>query len=86
MNGRKIFAWCPDDTDESGAREYTGDVPEEGAERHAEFLHAKGGDPCDRYCIRVRMIIDGRVREWDVLVMVDMTASFRTESAIKVLP
>lgn len=76
MNGRKIIAWCPDDTDESGAREYTSGVPGDVAEQHAEFLHAKGGDPCESYEVRVRFTDDREVREWDICVDVDVVVSF----------
>ena len=63
----KIIAWCPDEADESDAREYFGDCPEAIAEQHAEFVH-ESCDPCSRYTIRVRATNDKEVHEWDMRI------------------
>ena len=79
----KIIAWCPDEADESDAREYFGDCPEAIAEQHAEFVH-ESCDPCSRYTIRVRATNDTKVHEWDILVEVEINVTFHASRAFRV--
>jgi hypothetical protein len=85
----KIIAWCPDDTDEDGAREYSGTTPEEIAEQHAAFMRDPC-DPCSGYTVRVRATNSETVHAWDILVNVEVESSvsfrashvFRLSSAV----
>jgi len=81
----KIIAWCPDDCDESEAREYTGETIREIAEQHAEWMYSQG-DQQDCYEVRVRVTKDDHVREWDVTVDVETQVSFSAALAFLVGP
>jgi hypothetical protein len=73
----RCVAWCPDDCDEGGAREYVGcDTPREVAEQHAEYLYYERGTRRDCYDVRVRATRGDRAREWDVTVEVEVEVSF----------
>jgi len=72
----KCIAWCPDDGDESTAREYIGTTPGEVAEQHAAHVYYEHGTQRDWYEVRVRAAKGDRVREWDVTVNVDVDVSF----------
>lgn len=72
----KCIAWCPDDCDESLAREYEGINPGEIAEQHAEHVYYHDGTQRECYEVRVRATKGDLVREWDVMVDVEITTSF----------
>ena len=72
----RCIAWCPDDCDESAAREYVGSTPREIAEQHAEHVYYEQGTRRECYEVRVRATKGDRVREWDVTVDVEVEVSF----------
>lgn len=82
----KCIAWCPDDGDDSIAREYTGSTPKEIAEQHAEYVWYEMGTQREHYEVRVRATKGDVVREWDVAVDVDIQVSFDAALAFPVKP
>lgn len=78
----KCIAWCPDDCDQSAAREYVGsNTPREIAEQHAEYVYYEQGTRRECYEVRVRATRGDWVREWDVTVDVEIEVSFSAASA-----
>jgi len=75
----KCIAWCPEDGDESTAREYVGTTPGEVAEQHAELVYYEQGTQRECYEVRVRATKADLVREWDVVVDVQIEVSFSGE-------
>lgn len=82
----RCIAWCPDDGDETTAREYVGSTPKEIAEQHAEYVWYEQGTQREHYDIRVRATKGDHVREWDVTVDVEIQVSFDAALAFPVKP